>query len=149
MRCPWRRRQRGSGSTEIPLDSSHRNRERSVDDVARLAARRGLLRRGARHTLLGACATALILAILPLAPRPRLSSGLSLATAWVGLLFFAATLIIGPLNLLRRRANPVSGYLRRDVGIWAGILATAHTLFGLTVHLDGDWPSYFVWPRPS
>jgi methionine sulfoxide reductase heme-binding subunit len=54
------------------------------------------------------------------------------------------TLWFGPWNVLRRRPNPVSFDLRRDVGIWAGILAIFHTLIGLTVHLRGRMWMYFL-----
>jgi sulfoxide reductase heme-binding subunit YedZ len=51
---------------------------------------------------------------------------------------------MGPWNVLRRRPNPVSFDLRRDVGIWAGILALLHTSIGLTVHLRGRMWMYFL-----
>ena len=59
----------------------------------------------------------------------------SMATAYVGLALLGATLVTGPLNILRRRPNPVSTDLRRDLGIWAGVLAVAHFLIGLQVHM--------------
>jgi hypothetical protein len=34
--------------------------------------------------------------------------------------------------------------LRRDVGIWVGLLATLHTIVGLTVHLRGRMWMYFL-----
>jgi len=52
--------------------------------------------------------------------------------------------MLGPLNVLRRKANPVSFDLRRDLGIWAGISALAHTAIGLNVHLRGRMWLYFV-----
>ena len=39
------------------------------------------------------------------------------ATGYVALGLLALTLLIGPANLLLRRRNPVSSYLRRD-GLW-------------------------------
>lgn len=74
---------------------------------------------------------------------------LSLGTAYAGLIYFALALIIGPLNLLRNRPNPVSGYFRRDVGIWAAVLAVAHTILGLQVHLGGDFLKYFFYPESA
>src|SRR5215471_3115707 len=61
----------------------------------------------------------------------------SMASAYASLVMFAATLVIGPLNVLRGRPNPVSSYLRRDIGIWAGLLALVHVVVGLQVHLRG------------
>ncbi len=52
-------------------------------------------------------------------------------------------LAIGPLNLLRRRPNPTSTDLRRDVGIWAGLFGIAHTVAGLRVHMHGELLRYF------
>jgi sulfoxide reductase heme-binding subunit YedZ len=66
-----------------------------------------------------------------------------MATAYAGLIFLAVSLWIGPWNVLRRRPNPVSFDLRRDIGIWTGILAILHTVIGLTVHLRGRMWMYF------
>lgn len=96
-----------------------------------------------RHlALLAAAATATLLAYLA-TPPPDLRHRLSLATAYVALAFLAASLALGPWNLLNRRPNPVSFDLRRDVGIWAGVLAILHTGIGLTVHLRGRMWMYF------
>jgi len=66
-----------------------------------------------------------------------------MATAYAGLFSLAVSLWLGPWNILRRRPNPVSFDLRRDVGIWTGILAIVHTAIGLTVHLRGRMWMYF------
>lgn len=71
---------------------------------------------------------------------------LSLANAYAGLFLLAVTLTIGPWNKLRGRANPVSSYLRRDIGIWAGILGVVHVILGLQVHMDGKFWLYFLPP---
>jgi sulfoxide reductase heme-binding subunit YedZ len=60
----------------------------------------------------------------------------SMATAYVGLVLLAASLLLGPLNVVRRRPNPVSTDLRRDLGIWAGLLSLAHFLVGWQVHMQ-------------
>jgi len=67
-----------------------------------------------------------------------------MASAYAGLFFLAASLWLGPWNLLRRKPNPISSDLRRDVGIWAGLLALLHTAVGLTVHLRGRMWMYFL-----
>jgi sulfoxide reductase heme-binding subunit YedZ len=69
----------------------------------------------------------------------------SFATAYPALVLLGATLLIGPLNLLRRRPNPVSIDLRRDLGIWAGILTILHTAIGQCVHLRGRPWLYYVY----
>lgn len=71
----------------------------------------------------------------------------SFATAYAALILLAATLLIGPVNVLLRRRNPVSVDLRRDVGIWAGILAIAHTAIGQNVHLRGRPWLYYVYQK--
>lgn len=104
-----------------------------------------------RHNLvlavLGLGSTATFVSLFPGAVRARVS----LSLAYVALAFFATTLSLGPLNVLRKRPNPVSFALRRDLGIWSAVLAVAHTAVGLTVHFHGRMHLYFVAPpeRPS
>jgi methionine sulfoxide reductase heme-binding subunit len=66
-----------------------------------------------------------------------------MASAYAGLIFLAASLSLGPWNVLRRLPNPISSDFRRDVGIWTGILALLHTAIGLTIHLRGRMWMYF------
>jgi DMSO/TMAO reductase YedYZ heme-binding membrane subunit len=70
----------------------------------------------------------------------------SMATAYVGFGLVATTLAIGPLNLLRSVPNPVSISLRRDIGIWAGIVSFSHVFIGLNRHLIGQMEQYFFFP---
>jgi len=71
----------------------------------------------------------------------------SFATAYPALILLAGTLLIGPWNLLRRRRSPVSSDLRRDLGIWAGLLSVLHAAVGQFVHLRGrPWLYYFYEP---
>jgi len=72
---------------------------------------------------------------------------LSMATAYVGLALIGLSLIIGPMNVLRGRPNPVSTSVRRDIGIWGGIVGLVHTVVGLQVHMAGRFWLYFVFPR--
>jgi sulfoxide reductase heme-binding subunit YedZ len=66
----------------------------------------------------------------------------SMATGYVGLALLGATLAIGALNVLRNRRNSVSTDLRRDIGIWCGIISLAHVVIGLQVHM-GNMLLYF------
>jgi sulfoxide reductase heme-binding subunit YedZ len=61
------------------------------------------------------------------------------------LVLLVVTLLVGPWNLLRRRPNPVSSDLRRDIGIWAGILGVVHAVVGQCVHLRGRPWLYYVY----
>jgi sulfoxide reductase heme-binding subunit YedZ len=73
--------------------------------------------------------------------------GLTVATGYVATGLLALTLLVGPANLLFRRRNPVSSYLRRDVGTWTAIFSVAHVVFGLQVHHRlSDFLNYFVAP---
>jgi sulfoxide reductase heme-binding subunit YedZ len=69
-----------------------------------------------------------------------------MATGYVGLALLVLALAIGPWNVLRGRPNPVSTDLRRDVGIWGGILSLTHVVIGLQVHMAGKLWLYFVYP---
>lgn len=58
----------------------------------------------------------------------------TVATGYVATGFLALTLLIGPVQLLFRRRNPVSSYLRRDAGTWTAIFSVIHVIYGLQVH---------------
>lgn len=71
----------------------------------------------------------------------------SFATAYSAFALLAVTLLLGPINLLRARPNPISSDLRRDFGIWTGILGLAHAAVGQFVHLRGrPWLYYIYGP---
>jgi DMSO/TMAO reductase YedYZ heme-binding membrane subunit len=76
--------------------------------------------------------------------RRDVISRLSIATAYPALFLTAAAMLVGPWNVLRGRTNPVSSDLRRDLGIWAGIMALLHTGIGLNVHMRGRPWLYFI-----
>src|SRR5260370_3703147 len=101
------------------------------------------IRRSKRHVTLAAGAIAITCLAYAATPPPDLRHRLSMATAYAGLILLAVSLWIGPWNVLRQRPTPVSFDLRRDIGIWTGILAIVHTAIGLTVHLRGRMWMYF------
>ena len=101
------------------------------------------MERTRRHWVLAAVAMALTGAAFFATPPPDFRHRLSMGTAYAAMAFLAYSLWLGPRNVLRARPNPVSFDLRRDVGIWAGMLALAHTGVGLTVHLRGRMWMYF------
>jgi methionine sulfoxide reductase heme-binding subunit len=88
---------------------------------------------------------ACVAALYSTRPYPDVISRASFATAYPALALLAATLLIGPWYLLRRKANPVSSDLRRDLGIWAGILGVLHAAVGQFVHLRGRPWLYYVY----
>jgi sulfoxide reductase heme-binding subunit YedZ len=80
-------------------------------------------------------------------PYTDVLSKLSFATAYLALVLLAVTLMIGPWNLIRGNRNPVSSDLRRDVGIWAGLLGVVHAGIGQCVHLRGRPWLYYVYEK--
>ena len=78
-------------------------------------------------------------------PSPDPLARASLTSAYVALGLLSATLLTGPLDVLRGRPTPVSTDLRRDIGIWAAVVGLVHVVLGLQVHLRGRWWLYFVY----
>ena len=97
-----------------------------------------------RHLLFAVSAAVIIGIGYAALPPPDFRHRLSMGSAYAALLFLAVTLWLGPWNILRKYANPVSFDLRRDFGIWSAILALLHTAVGLTVHLRGRMWMYFL-----
>lgn len=67
----------------------------------------------------------------------------TMTTAYTATILLAVTLSLGAWNTLRRKVNPVSSDLRRDIGIWCGVFSLIHVAFGLNVHLK-NWTQYFI-----
>ena len=99
--------------------------------------------RSKRHFVLAVAAVVIVALAYAGTPPPDVRHRMSMATAYAGLSFLAVSLWLGPWKVLRRRPNPTSFDLRRDVGIWAGVIAIVHTAIGLTVHLRGRMWMYF------
>ncbi len=113
--------------------------------LIRTRMRRRLLRHHLPLLLVSAGSVAALYSTRPY--RDILSRG-SFATAYPALALLAVTLLLGPLNLLRKRTNPISSDLRRDIGIWAGVLGIVHTAVGQFVHLRGHpWLYYLYDPH--
>jgi sulfoxide reductase heme-binding subunit YedZ len=105
-----------------------------------------LTRRLMTHHLCLLIATALtVVCLYSTRPYRDVITRLSFSTGYSALFLLVITLWIGPWNLLRGQRTPVSSDLRRDVGIWAGILGVLHTIIGLCVHLRGRPWLYFVY----
>jgi len=79
--------------------------------------------------------------------KSRLDQRITVATGYVATGLLAFTLLVGPANLLLRRRNPISSYLRRDAGMWTAGFSIVHVFFGLQVHSAGQlsgFLAYFV-----
>ncbi|WP_218081771.1 ferric reductase-like transmembrane domain-containing protein [Anthocerotibacter panamensis] len=96
------------------------------------------------HGILALGSAGLVGGMFALVSSPDIVFRLSMATAYTGLALLGGTLLLGPLNLWRKRTNPVSTDLRRDLGIWAGIVGLLHVLIGLQVHFRGRMWLYFL-----
>ena len=72
---------------------------------------------------------------------------LSFSTAWPALVLLTLTLLIGPWRALKGKMSAISLDLRRDIGIWAGILGLLHTGIGQCVHLRGRPWLYYVYEK--
>jgi sulfoxide reductase heme-binding subunit YedZ len=70
--------------------------------------------------------------------QSRFDQRLTVATGYLATMLLAFTLLVGPANLLLRRRNPVSSYLRRDAGMWAAAISVVHVIVGLQVHGSAD-----------
>jgi sulfoxide reductase heme-binding subunit YedZ len=77
-------------------------------------------------------------------PKRDLITIVTDVTGYVAIVAITISLLIGPVNLLRKRSNPVSNHLRRDIGITGGFLAIVHSITGLFVHLRGSNWKYFL-----
>jgi sulfoxide reductase heme-binding subunit YedZ len=67
----------------------------------------------------------------------------SMATAYTGIVLLTLTLAMGPFKIWKGIPNPVSTHLRRDIGIWCGIVSLLHVVAGIQVHMGNIW-LYFV-----
>src|SRR5437899_631317 len=85
-------------------------------------------RRILRHVWMALLAALMFVLAYGLIPSPDTRHRVSMASAYSALAFLVASLCLGPWNVLHSRPNPVSFDLRRDTGIWAGLIALFHTL---------------------
>ena len=97
-----------------------------------------------RHAGLGAAGLAATWVLYRVMPTDLETRAATVASAFTSLGYLALALSIGPIRVLRGRPPVRHMELRRDLGIWAGVLGLIHVLFGLQVHFGGDWRQYFV-----
>jgi len=114
----------------------------ATSQIKQQRLRRRLLR---HHLPLLAVTAAAVAALYFTRPYKDAITRASFSTAYPALALLAATLLIGPWNVLRRRQNPVSSDLRRDLGIWAGMVGVLHSAIGQCVHLRGRPWLYYVY----
>ncbi len=100
--------------------------------------RRRLLLHHLPIALASAVALVVFMGLSPFTHRSIFSGAFSMsllavASGYVAVGLLGLTLLIGPANLLLRRRNPVSSYLRRDLGTWTAIFSVVHVVVGFRV----------------
>jgi sulfoxide reductase heme-binding subunit YedZ len=75
---------------------------------------------------------------LPIVPFITYTSG------YLSIFLLAVSLLLGPINLLLKIKNPISTNLRRDIGVFGGLLGLIHSVVGLFMHFTGRPWLYFV-----
>lgn len=68
----------------------------------------------------------------------------SMATGYVSLALLVITIILGPLKILTGKRYPKSTDIRRDFGIWSALIAIAHVVVGLQVHMGNPLLYFFM-----
>lgn len=103
-------------------------------------------RRLLRHHLpLALLSAAVTWALYVTRPYPQVIPRLAFASAYPALVLLCLTMLLGPWKLFAGKKLQVSFDLRRDIGIWAGILGLFHTGVGQFVHMAGRFWLYYLY----
>src|SRR5262249_10514293 len=70
------------------------------------------------------------------AVQSRMVQQFTVASGYLAVVLLAATLLLGPANLVLRRRNPISTYLRRDVGLWTATFSIVHVVSAALIHVS-------------
>jgi sulfoxide reductase heme-binding subunit YedZ len=105
-----------------------------------------LSRRLVRHHLpLALISIAVTATLYVTRPYPQIVPRLAFASAYPALVLLCLTLLLGPWKQLVGERLQVSFDLRRDIGIWAGIMGVFHTGVGQFVHMSGRFWLYYIY----
>ena len=85
-------------------------------------------------------------ALASLQPFRSSFNAVSLVTAYASIALLCATLLFGPLHVLKGGRPIVSTSSRRHLGVWSGVFAIVHVAAGLNVHMGGRYLDYFFAP---
>lgn len=85
-------------------------------------------------------------ALASLQPLGSMFNAVSLVTAYASIALLGATLLFGPLHVLKGGRPIISTTSRRHLGVWSGVFAIIHVAAGLNVHLGGRYLDYFLTP---
>ncbi len=89
-------------------------------------------------TLLTLTAAALI------GPMSGVWERMSIASAWLCFLLLTSAMLVGPWHLWRGSRPAANNLLRRDLGIWAGVSAIAHTVLGTEVSMNSTYMDQYL-----
>ncbi len=103
----------------------------------------GWLWRTLRHIAFFALGSAIIQLVFEIGSHDDATDLMSMGAAYAGLFFLVAALMEGPWRVLTNRETPLSSYLRRDLGIWAGVFGLLHVYVGFLVYFDTQFVPYF------
>ena len=73
-----------------------------------------------------------------------LLDGLSLATAYLCLVFMGVALSLGPLRVIRADRLALNIYLRRDIGIWAALTGLVHLFVATELSMNQSYMTAYV-----
>lgn len=96
-----------------------------------------------QHIVLAGFSGLLLWIIYVLVPGEDIKYLWSMSTAYTSIILLGSTLILGPLNVLKNENNPVSSDLRRDIGIWCGLIGMVHIIVGIQVHMGNIFLYFF------
>ena len=85
-------------------------------------------------------------ALASLQPFRSTFEAVSLVMAYASITLLGATLLFGPLHVLKGGRPIISTSSRRHLGVWSGVFAIAHVAAGLNVHMGGRYLDYFLAP---
>ena len=97
------------------------------------------------HLPLASICAAITWALYITRPYPQVIPRLAFASAYPALILICLALLLGPWKSLMGERLQTSFDLRRDIGIWAGIMSLFHTGVGQFVHMAGRFWLYYVY----
>ena len=103
-----------------------------------------LRKRWLHHVALAAASLVLTAAVIATNGSGSWLDGVSLATAYLCLLFMGIALSLGPFRAVKAQPLPLNIYLRRDFGIWAALTGLVHLFVGTEVSMSQAYMQLYV-----
>jgi sulfoxide reductase heme-binding subunit YedZ len=96
-----------------------------------------------QHLYFAFATTWLLVAALYL-PYTSIWERISVASAWICMALLCAALMIGPIYRIGGRLRQANIYIRRDIGVWAGLTGLLHFVAGNVVAMNPIYVGAFV-----